>query len=143
MHRALADSVSVMKLWLALEGPATPPSLLVSFPIHDPRASAAAPHGWDTLDQAIALGQAVCIQYEGGSRGGSSSQHHAAPVPPKGGETYLVAYCHLDCLEKSFRLDRIRACENLSVAGLPTAMLIPGRRTDKLRNEKSKRTIAR
>jgi predicted DNA-binding transcriptional regulator YafY len=29
----------------------------------------------------------------------------------RGGLTYLVAYCHLDSFEKSFRIDRIRCVE--------------------------------
>jgi DNA polymerase III subunit epsilon len=115
MHRALTDSLCVMKLWLALEGPVTPLPMLVSYPIHDPRDSVAAPHGWHALDHAIALGEAVRIQYLGGSRGTSPREVTPRRYLQKGGETYLVAYCHLDCLEKSFRLDRIQACESFPV----------------------------
>jgi len=114
MHRALADSLCVMKLWLVLEGPTAPLSTLVSYPIHDPRENVAAPLGWETLDQAIVLGQAVRIQYDGGTRGVSSRTITPRRFLQKGGETYLVAYCHLDRFDKSFRLDRIRACESLS-----------------------------
>ena len=114
MHRAMADSLCVMKLWLVLEGPATPLPMLVSFPVHDPRENVPAPHGWEALDLAIALGEAVRIQYDGGTRGVSPRTITPRRFLQKGGETYLVAYCHLDCFDKSFRLDRIRACESLS-----------------------------
>ena len=83
VHRALADAVCVMELWLALDGPSTPLPLLVSYPIHDPAESVAAPHGWETLDEAIAMGQAVRIRYDGGSRGGSPRAITPRPVSCK------------------------------------------------------------
>jgi DNA polymerase-3 subunit epsilon len=126
MHRALADSLCVMKLWLTLGGPTTPLPLLVSFPIHDPSYKVPAPHGWDALDSAIALGAVVRIRYEGGSRGSSPRDITPRRFVQKGGETYLVAYCHLDCFDKSFRLDRIRACESLSVGRAPLPRVDPG-----------------
>ncbi len=110
-HRALADALCVRDLWLKLDGPGTPSDLLVSYPIHDPSESAPPPHGWETLEQAIASGKTVRIIYEGGTRGISPRSITPLRFLQKGGATYVVAYCHLDLIEKSFRLDRIRQCE--------------------------------
>lgn len=110
-HRASADATRVKQLWLRLGGPSSPPSSLVSYPIHDPQERTPAPHGWDSIDRALAMGRDMQIRYEGGSHGTAPR-----PVTPlrylqKGGMTYLVAFCHLDAVRKEFRLDRIRQCE--------------------------------
>ena len=110
LHRALGDSMLVKDLWLRLDGPAAPAEMLVSYPIRNPRDSAIAPLGWETLDQAIISGSTVCIEYDGGTRGTSPRAITPLRFMQKGGETYVVAFCHLDSLEKSFRLDRIRGC---------------------------------
>jgi DNA polymerase III subunit epsilon len=117
-HRALADSLRVKQLWLTLGGPSAPLERLVSYPIHDPQENTPAPHGWGTLGQAVALGWDVRIEYEGGSRGSTPRAITPRRFLQKGGMTYLVAYCHLDAFEKSFRLDRIRHCEVVH-AGIP------------------------
>jgi DNA polymerase III epsilon subunit family exonuclease len=109
-HRALADSLCVMRLWLALDGPSAATEELVSFPIQDPRDGAAAPHGWEVLDEAMVHGWSVRIEYAGGTRGNSLRPITPRSYSQRGGETYVLAYCHLDAIEKSFRLDRIRAC---------------------------------
>jgi predicted DNA-binding transcriptional regulator YafY len=96
---------------LKLQGPVTPPAKLVSYPIHDPEQNKAAPHGWDLLDRAASLGWPVCIEYEGGTRGASPRTITPRRFLQKGGVTYILAYCHLDGCEKSFRLDRIRTFE--------------------------------
>ncbi len=113
-HRALADAFCVKDLWIGLHGPATPGEMLVSYPIHDPQEASPPPHGWNMLDQAIASGRSVCITYDGGTRGISPRSITPRRFQQKGGVAYLVAYCHLDFLEKSFRLDRIRHCEVLA-----------------------------
>ena len=115
-HRALADALCVKDLWIGLHGPSTPGELLVSYPIHDPRKAAPPPHGWNMLDHAIASGRTVCIAYDGGTRGISPRSITPRRLLQKGGVAYVVAYCHLDSLEKSFRLDRIRHCEVLAAA---------------------------
>ncbi len=125
-HRALADAYCVMDLWIGLHGPATPGELLVSYPIHDPQEASPPPHGWDLLDQAIASGRSVRITYDGGTRGISPRSITPRRFQQKGGVAYLVAYCHLDFLEKSFRLDRIRQCEILAVAELTDRHVDPG-----------------
>ena len=48
--------------------------------------------------------------------------HRPGQITPRrlesrGGSAFLVAYCHLDSLEKSFRVDRIRAIEFTSETG--------------------------
>ncbi len=110
LHRALGDAFLVKNLWLRLGGPSSPAEMLVSYPIHDPQEAAIAPHGWKTLDQAMASGTTVLIEYDGGTRGTSPRSITPLRFLQRGGETYVVAFCHLDSLEKSFRLDRIRNC---------------------------------
>jgi predicted DNA-binding transcriptional regulator YafY len=110
-HRALSDSLRVKALWLHLEGALEPPELLVSFPIIDGRRANPTPSGWEPLLQAAALGWTVRIEYEGGSRGSALRSITPRRIVQRGGSSYLVAYCHLDAFEKSFRLDRIRRFE--------------------------------
>jgi DNA polymerase III epsilon subunit-like protein len=110
-HRALADALCVKDLWIRLEGPCAPPEMLVSYPIHDPEAGFPSPHGWDTLDRAIAHGLTVRITYQGGTRGSSPRAVSPRRFLQKGGEPYLIAYCHLARREEEFRLDRIRSCD--------------------------------
>jgi predicted DNA-binding transcriptional regulator YafY len=116
-HRALADSLCVKDLWLVLEGPSARLDELVSFPTHDPREGASAPLGWEVLDEAIACGWTVRIEYAGGTRGSSLRPITPRSYLQRGGETYVIAHCHLDALEKSFRLDRIRRCEVVMAPG--------------------------
>jgi DNA polymerase III epsilon subunit family exonuclease len=110
-HRALADSLRVMGVWLALEGPRQPPADLVSYPVVAKSRLGLVPNGWDDLAGAMERGQMVRMVYQGGSRG-----EHPREVTPRafvhrGGVAYLVAFCHLDAFEKSFRLDRVRQYE--------------------------------
>ncbi|MEO6808223.1 MAG: exonuclease domain-containing protein [Isosphaeraceae bacterium] len=107
-HRALADSLRVKALWLALAVDAEP---AVAYPIHDPNAAPPAPLGWDRLAEAIALGHCVQIQYNGGTRGSAPRAITPRRFLHKGGRAYLIAYCHLGAAEKAFRLDRVRAYE--------------------------------
>jgi DNA polymerase III epsilon subunit family exonuclease len=117
LHRALGDSLLVKGLWLRLGGHCASAEMLVSYPIHDPQGTAIGPHGWEALDRAIACGATVRIEYEGGTRGSSSRPITPLRFLQKGGETYVVAFCHLDSLEKSFRLDRIRVCTSAPSSG--------------------------
>jgi len=117
-HRALGDSLRVEQLWLRLGGPFAPPGLLVSYPVHDPQQTTPAPHGWEILDEAVATGCQVRIRYEGGSRGTKPRSVTPLWFLQKGGMAYVVAYCHLDAIEKSFRRDRIRYCEHVH-SGIP------------------------
>ena len=115
-HRALADAFCVKDLWIGLQGPAMLAAILVAYPIHDPQEGSPPPHGWSLLDRAIATGQSVWITYEGGTRGISPRSITPRRFQQRGGVAYVVAYCHLDFLEKSFRLDRIRHCEVLEAS---------------------------
>jgi DNA polymerase III epsilon subunit family exonuclease len=112
-HRALADSLRVKGLWLALQvqadqEPATP---LVSYPVYDPRRRVPAPLGWERLSEAIERGWRVRMEYAGGSRGNTPREVTPRAFVHRGGVAYLVAFCHLDAFEKSFRLDRVRRYE--------------------------------
>jgi DNA polymerase-3 subunit epsilon len=106
-HRALADSRRVQGLFLALGGPQVLPEGLVAYPVLDVRRPAGAPCGWDTVVQAIAAGRRLRMEYQGGTRGDVAREVTPRGFVNRGGVAYLVAYCHLDALEKSFRLDRV------------------------------------
>jgi DNA polymerase-3 subunit epsilon len=107
-HRALADSLRVKGLWIALRGDQEPEASLVSFPIYDPRRRVPAPIGWGRLSEAIERGLLVRMEYAGGTWGGAPREVTPQAFVHRGGVAYLIAFCHLDAFEKSFRLDRVR-----------------------------------
>jgi DNA polymerase III subunit epsilon len=107
-HRALADALRVKELWIRLGGS---DDRLVSFPLFDPCAPPPPPLGWDGLAEAIAAGDRVRIEYAGGSRGSALREISPRRFIHKGGVAYVVALCHVDDFEKSFRLDRIERYE--------------------------------
>lgn len=106
-HRALADSRRVQGLWMALEGPATPEDQLIAYPIEDRRGGVPVPSGWQELTEAIARGLTVRMEYAGGSRGTALREITPRGFTHRGGIPYLIALCHIDSYEKSFRLDRV------------------------------------
>jgi DNA polymerase-3 subunit epsilon len=110
-HRALLDALRVKQLWLKLGGPFLPENQLASYPIHDPEAFTPAPHGWEILEKAIALGLTVRIEH--GNRARDVSPRLITPrrFTFKGGACYLVGLCHRNFREKNFRLDRIGSYE--------------------------------
>jgi DNA polymerase III epsilon subunit family exonuclease len=111
-HRALADSLRVKGLWLHLHGPSEPIEALVSYPVFEGRGNPSSiPVGWDELVEAIARGCRVRMVYTGGSRGDTPREVTPRAFVHKGGIPYLIAFCHLDAFEKSFRLDRVRRYE--------------------------------
>jgi DNA polymerase III subunit epsilon len=110
-HRALADSLRVKGLWIALRGDQEPESALVTYPIYDPRRRVPAPIGWERLSEAIERGLRVRMEYAGGTRGAAPREVTPRAFVHRGGVAYLVAFCHLDAFEKSFRLDRVRHYE--------------------------------
>ncbi|WP_165065367.1 exonuclease domain-containing protein [Paludisphaera rhizosphaerae] len=112
-HRALADAKAVIDLWFRLGGPTTPQAARVSYPLHDGSQPAPPPLGWERLDEAVARGIAVRIAYTGGSRGEAPRVVTPRAFAHRGGIAYLVARCHIDAIDKSFRLDRIRSYEVL------------------------------
>ena len=110
-HRALADASVVMDLWFRLGGPSTAEGDRVSYPIHDGSQPVRPPIGWERLAEAVSRRADVRIAYLGGSRGESPRRVTPLGFSHRGGVAYLVADCHIDAREKSFRLDRIRSYE--------------------------------
>ncbi len=116
-HRALSDALRVKGLWLvltSLKNAATPP---VSYPLFDPITSPPIPEGWEILVRAAEEGRTVRIEYAGGSRGDSPRNITPRRFTHHGGVAYIVATCHLDQYEKSFRLDRVKACQIIGPLG--------------------------
>jgi DNA polymerase III epsilon subunit family exonuclease len=113
-HRALLDALRVKQLWLKLGGPFLPVDQLVSYPIHNPEDFMPAPHGWEILEKAMALGLTVRIEHAKGNRAVSPRSITPRRFIYKGGACYLVARCHRSSVEKQFRLDRIRRYEVLA-----------------------------
>jgi DNA polymerase III subunit epsilon len=116
-HRAMADALLVKEIWLRLGGHREWDHA-ISFRIFDARETIALPEGWEALEQAVARGSAIRIEYEGGTRGTAPRSVTPRRLECRGGSTFLVAFCHLDSLEKSFRVDRILALEFPSETGL-------------------------
>jgi DNA polymerase III epsilon subunit family exonuclease len=115
-HRAVGDSLRVKEIWLRLGGPSEPGEMQVSYPMLDAGESSWVPKGWEPLKRAAALGRTVRIEYEGGTRGSGPRLVTPRNIVQRGGYNYLVAFCHLDSIEKSFRLDRIRSFDLLAEA---------------------------
>jgi predicted DNA-binding transcriptional regulator YafY len=53
----------------------------------------------------------IHIEYDGGTRGATPRSITPRRFVQRGGANYLIAFCHIDALEKSFRLDRIRSVQ--------------------------------
>lgn len=113
-HRALADSLRVKGVWLALDGASEPAERLVSYPVAAPEGKPLVPNGWDSLAEAIARRLRVRMEYEGGSRGCRPREITPVSFVHRGGVVYVLAFCHIDSFEKSFRLDRVRCYEIVS-----------------------------
>jgi DNA polymerase III epsilon subunit family exonuclease len=122
-HRALADCLRVKAMWISLDGAAEVGNNLVSYRIFDPKDSDPTPEGWEPLVTAAARGLVVQIEYDGGTRGATPRSITPRRFTQRGGTSYLVAFCHLDAYEKSFRLDRIRGVEILSSPDVETGLL--------------------
>jgi DNA polymerase III epsilon subunit family exonuclease len=117
-HRALADSLAVKEAFLRMTE--LPPAVAACEELtslcrpnyfRHPQPKLPAPSGEDRLQQAIAGNQRITIVYDGGTKG-----QQRRPITPRKiiltrGVSYVVAYCHLDAMEKTYRLDRIREVE--------------------------------
>ena len=103
-HRALADSLRVKQIWICLKGAEDG---FVSFPLFDPSEPLPPPRGWESLAEAILGERRVRMEYAGGTRGCALREITPRRFVHKGGIAYVVAFCHVDNLEKSFRLDRV------------------------------------
>ncbi|MFO0954648.1 MAG: exonuclease domain-containing protein [Isosphaeraceae bacterium] len=112
-HRALADSRRVMGLFLALEGPRLALNGLVAYPVREAERFGVVPVGWDGVADAIVAGSTLRLTYLGGSHGDAPRDVTPRGFVQRGGVAYLVALCHLDSLEKTFRLDRVERFEVL------------------------------
>ncbi len=114
-HRALADSLRVKGLWLALRGEEGPSQGLVAYSIFDENSlNPDAPFGWESLSAAIRAGVRVRIEYDGGTQGPDPREISPMSFEQRGGIPYVVAICHVDGIQKKFRLDRVRWFEVIS-----------------------------
>ena len=109
-HRAMADSLFVKEIWLRLGGHRDS-DRSISFRMFDARKSAGLPEGWEALEHAVERGCDLRIEYEGGTRGTAPRSITPRRLESRGGSTFLVARCHVDSVEKSFRVDRILSLE--------------------------------
>ncbi len=67
--------------------------------------------GQEVLWQAMAEGFRIAIEYAGGSTRGAKRNITPKQIVEMNGQVYASAYCHTDGFDKTFRLDRIGACE--------------------------------
>ncbi len=110
-HRALADCLRVKEIWLHLAENSEPLDDLVSYRMFDRRDSEPTPEGWEDVLRAAVCGTMIRIEYDGGTRGTTPRSITPRRFVHRGGVNYLIAFCHIDSLEKSFRLDRIRCVQ--------------------------------
>jgi DNA polymerase III epsilon subunit family exonuclease len=121
-HRALADSVRVKELWLALGGPLLAPDALIAYPLCEGGDAPVVPIGWEPVADAIARGLRIRMEYGGGTRGSGPREITPRAFVRRGSLDYLVALCHFDAYEKSFRLDRVRWYEVIAELADPLAL---------------------
>jgi hypothetical protein len=115
-HRALADSFSVKEIFLSLLE--SHPRIRTieqlqkkTFGFHFSDAATfevQLPPGLEDLAWAIENSHPIIMVYKGGTRGSEPRIITPLAALQRNGTIYLAAYCHLDNLEKSFRLDRIK-----------------------------------
>ena len=110
-HRALADSLRVKGIWLAMGGVGLIQAGMVAYSIFDHKRPAFAPLGWEKMLVAIERAARVKIAYKGGSHGTEPREITPLQIENKGGTDYLVALCHVDAKKKKFRLDRLVCLE--------------------------------
>lgn len=112
-HRALADARRVRAVFLALqEGWSTADDRApLAYPIYDGAGPPPVPRGWEAVAAAIdaGAGAVVRIEYEGGTRGPAPRDVTPIRFAVRGGQAYLVAYCHLGGRDKEYVLDRCRS----------------------------------
>lgn len=114
-HRALADSLLLKDVFLEfIRRSKESFSLLDLLAMRQPLRFADAgvytidpPVGFEKLGGAIEDQEVIEMVYDGGSQGQSPRLVTPLTLYQKNGWSYLVAVCHIDQSEKSFRLDRI------------------------------------
>ncbi len=116
-HRALADARLVKGLFLALleraGGVETVQDLAalsrpVSF-LDAPVTMMEAPPGFEALEAALQVEQAVEIVYTGGTKGPEPRRVTPRAIIESSGFIYLSAFCHVDGRDKMYRLSRIKS----------------------------------
>ncbi len=115
-HRALSDSRLVMGVFRAIVGRSrrlqTVGDLFrVSPPLTFSGSGVSTiqpPAGCEELTVAIEEERTVVILYDGGTKGLVQRRITPRALLQSRGRAYLTAFCHIDRVEKNFRLDRIR-----------------------------------
>jgi DNA polymerase III epsilon subunit family exonuclease len=117
-HRALSDARLVKDIFLAMLrriptvktitdlGYLSPPLTFDDGPV----LAIEPPVGFEALAVAITQRCPTTIIYERGSQRPEPRKITPRVVLEVNGVAYVVAHCHLDGFEKTFRLDRIRGC---------------------------------
>jgi predicted DNA-binding transcriptional regulator YafY len=71
----------------------------------------AVPARYQPLITAIEIRQSIFIVYDGGTNGNRRREITPTSLIESRGSLYLIARCHIDDIEKHFRLDRILEIE--------------------------------
>ena len=66
------------------------------------------PAGYEDLVVAIREEKTILVIYEGGTGGLVERRITPQALLQSGGRAYLTAHCHIDHIEKTYRLDRIQ-----------------------------------
>jgi len=114
-HRSLGDALVVQSAFLKLLAQAptiTTTADLFDFvsPIYfEPMISGpvTVPTRFQPLVQAIEIGRSISIVYAGGTKSQRKRSITPVSLTEVRGSVYLIAHCHIDDMEKHFRLDRI------------------------------------
>jgi DNA polymerase III epsilon subunit-like protein len=117
-HRALSDARLVKEIFLAmLKDIPTVNTIADVTCVSQPLRFADAPvdiielpPGFEVLTTAITERCAITIIYESGWQRSGPRKITPRLVLEVNGVAYLIAHCHLSHAERTFRLDRIRAC---------------------------------
>ncbi len=114
-HRALADARLAMQVFCRMVSQHPEVSRLSElFRLSPPlrlvqKRVLSTPGGeMDALMAAIAQSRVIEMVYDGGTRGLLPRRVTPLEIYESGGRAYLVAFCHIDQMEKTFRVDRIR-----------------------------------
>lgn len=116
-HRALADAQTTRQAFEYLLREPTPigcPEELLEVGRgvcwdREARLDVEVPAGFEPLAEAMENGRSLTVVYGGGTRGRSPRKLTPRRVLQLRGTSYLVALCHLDGVEKTFRLDRLQS----------------------------------
>ena len=114
-HRALGDALVVQSVFLKLLSQApiittTADLFGLVAPIYfEPMISGpvTVPSRYKPLVQAIEIGRSISIVYAGGTKSKRRRSITPSSLIEVRGSVYLIAHCHIDDMEKHFRLDRI------------------------------------